>query len=428
MEDNYNKTIDTLYDEIIPKYDILLTNISNLAPYESILTKCREKIKSLIKQISTFKFDSSQEFVNDPYHEIYYVIASNNEMLIKLFFLYAFIYNFEVINYDFDPSIGLDFEFNGLENSLIQISFYNDTREQYIFIVDQTLFSEYQKELFIRTVFMSDVKRITHGADALDIPFVIKYINDKSKAMQFIRTVIDTRFLCEFSKFQVDYPDKKCSIYDALLFFKCITEEKYKEFTSINEILGPVQDVKWNIKNLSSYHLKYTAYDVLYLRFFLRSIHKFLEGIDPSVAIQIEYINQINRLWIFEKYEIINVIKETKALIDPTHNYIVHLPNSKKTMIEVYNNVIKDVEPDNISIHKFLEIMHFKSTLTFLFKRIVYSVLTKGFSVYKNKNTLFEEPITFKEIYPILSDLDLGLIISMCEKIYQECKILVNTL
>jgi len=379
----------------------------------------REKTCQNARNEREVKFDSRQEF-KKKFEDRFSVIKCNTSDNIKLFLLYSIFYHLDAIHNSKKMYIGLDFEFNARKIALCQIAFYPFRKQKFIFILDPNDLSDYQTELMIKTVFTSNIYRILHGSDSLDIPYIFEelFVNDKDKILKFTKTVIDTRFICEYHKITTSSENKKCSIYDALLFFNTITKKKYDELNKINDAMGPIQDVNWNVKKMSSYHLKYSAYDVLFLKRFLNDMVQ-TEGKSTS------YINQITRYIFLEKHNLTEITTNSKIIVDKINNYLIKTKDGNKTLINVYNEIVPDIFiiGMDILVKNLLDINYFKSILSILFKRILYSIISERETIYENKNDTYNEKITFKEIYPDLSKMGLNLFMQLIERFYQQAKI-----
>ena len=306
--------------------------------------------------------------------------------------------------------IGLDFEFNERKIALIQLSFFRPIKSNVIFIMSPHKMSVNYTSIMTDTVFTSDVRRIVHGSDSLDIPYIFEELfeKDSNKIIQFTKNVTDTRYLCEYYKIINETGDKKCSIYDAMLYFNTINDDIYHNLTNINEVMGPVQDVNWDIDRMDTYHLRYAAYDVYFLQYFLTNIiskyHK-----NPGVQNRgnsIELIPPLTRLVYLEKYDIIKIIKLSKDTVDPMNNYYVRTKEGNMTLIKIYNKIIDTMFIESIKVKPsdILSINYFKSTLTYIFKRLVFYSVNRKYKVFINKNTKFTDRITLDDLY---SELEL---------------------
>lgn len=402
--------------------------------YADILVM-REQIYLLVRKKADLLLKAEDEFnpeiLNDQNrNDIFSVTKVSDDESLELFLAYSIFFYLDNIHFYKRLSIGLDFEFTERKIALCQVAFYPARRYKYIFVFDPNSLTPYQTNIIIRTIFTSNIIRITHGSDSLDIPYIFEQLlnKDSGKIINFTKTNIDTRFLCEYHKIYNSLSNKKCSIYDALLYFKIITSEKYDELTKINASMGPVQDVQWNLTKMSSYHLKYVLYDVLFLRKFLIGIYDQSKK-ENHLHSQLKLIPLIMRLIYYDKYELTNIIATTKLLVNPINNYIVESLDGhvKKTLITVFNEIIDDIViPEyEFKISKFLEINYLRTPLFFLYKRIVYSIMTQKYKIYMDKKNRFKNKLTFHEIFPELKKLYLSKLIDFFEKVESQAKILI---
>ena len=402
---NIFKKIKRLYREIYTdytKYDILINND---------VIDIKETFLKILRKNSDLKIPNKKK-------QKYYIKKVTDNITLKLLLTYAMFYYFDNIQklksgpYK-NLMIGLDFEFSENKIALCQIGFFPFKRFKYIFILDPKMLSEKKKLLFIQTMFTSSIYKITHGSESLDLPYIYEQLfeNNKTYIFDFTKMMIDTRFLCEYFKIFFKSSDRKCSIYDALLHFNVINNTKFIELNKINDSMGPVQDVRWNIKKMSSYHLKYVLYDVLYLKEFVINVFKLSLEKNNSLYQQLKYISQINRFICYEKYDVSEILKETKMLVDPMNNYIVYpkFQENKKTMITIYGEVMEFIILPSIDmkITKLLDINNFKKPLILLFKRIIYGIILEKYQVYENKKDKVHSHIEYTNILKKLIDLKL---------------------
>src|SRR5690606_6226194 len=102
--------------------------------------------------------------------------------------------------------------------------------------------------------------------------------------------------------------DRQCNIYDGLKYFNVITQEKYDDLVQTSENRGPVQDISWNINKLSSFHIKYALYDVLFLEYYVKQLFSFIKNNTPKYYYTYSYISDVVRFSILERREITNII------------------------------------------------------------------------------------------------------------------------
>ena len=340
------------------------------------------------------------------------VIQVDNDQKIKLMILYILFYHYDARSISTKKLFtGTDFEFNERKISLCQIGFYPHRTNKFVWVFDPNSLNTHNTNFLIKYYFTSQfLQRILHGSDSLDIPYLFQemFMNNHEYIYSFITNVIDTRFLCEYHKNTIS-GDRKCSIYDALLYFNTIDKVKYNELQHINKTMGPIQDVNWNVYNMSTFNLKYSVYDVLYLRDFYFDILKKSWLETPELYNSYVYIPLITRFIYLEKWNVSDLLSRIKSIVDPINNYIVVPKNNDSsikqniTMISVYNGIIKDLIIETpvlkIKINNLLDINYFRSSLTLLFKMIVYHILTNNYSVFKNKEETFDGKVDVSDIF-----------------------------
>src|ERR1700744_3339476 len=316
IEKNYNKIIDILYknyDTIVslterannPQTNSKMDLSVTLSLYNSNKKLSDDDIKlipiiikkliyHIVKESRELVFDGKTEFsrkINNKTSEKYYINVAKTPEKIKLFILYLLMFNYEAKYQYKNKNIyfaGIDYEFNNRKIALCQICLFPKKSDKYIWIIDPSELDKIQTNQMINTLFtVNYIYKILHGSDSLDIPYMFKELfdNNQDTILKFIRKVIDTRFICEFSKIITKIENKKCSIYDALLYFGTIDKLKYDNLEKTNKNMGPIQHINWNIHKMSTHHLKYALYDVLFLKEFLFDMlrkTKEYEYVDPQ--------------------------------------------------------------------------------------------------------------------------------------------------
>lgn len=405
---NNINNINNVYEDLIKTYNFIKTK------KEDFDLKLSIEYKKILSYTKTFDMllRLCSNLTDDNSHNINYrTIKVINESTIKLLVSYGIFYL--ISRNDGNKKIGFDFEFNEGKIAIWQFSFYekiNDINIANIFIIDPYLFENeffQYKNMIIELFFVSNTKKILHGGDSLDLPYIfnILFNNEKKLIKKFIKNVIDTRFLCEFIKIINNENNKKCSIYDALLYFKVITQTEYEKLNNLTISMGPVQDVNWNLYNMSSYHLKYTLYDVLFLNNFVKNIYK-----KYSNKFQLKLINEINRSCFYEKYGFISILSESKQIVDLINNYFIIIESSQIRLIEIYDLTMKELlMNENLNLFlKTLEINNFKKFITMILKRIIYVIVLENYTVYENKKTTYKFHHSYLNIFDKLLKYELN--------------------
>lgn len=425
------KAMTNFYDnqqlQSIQKID---SYVSTMVPIEETtpdILVIKERLIQLLKKKSSMKIKTKK-------HK-YYIIKATDSNLINIFLVYSIFYHLDSsyiysTNSTSKLSVGLDFEFDNSINkvALCQIGFYPQRLHRFIFIIDPKMMTDYQQELMINTIFTSDLIRIVHGADGLDIPYIFEdlFMRDSNKILKFTNTMIDIRYLCEYYKICTKHEDKKCSLYDALLYFKVINKKTYNSLNRIHDIISPVQDIQWNIHKLSNYHLKYVLYDVIYLKDLVMNIYSMSKNITPPIYEQLRFITNITRFIAYEKYGISSMLNTNKLLIDSMNNYFIHNRDSK-TLIKIYNDVIQELTIPSLDmkISNLLEINGFKKTLTILFKKVIYFILTNKYTVYKTKKEKSYTKLLINNDISQLLDLKLEKLAILLERMNENAKTII---
>jgi hypothetical protein len=226
--------------------------------------------------------------------------------------------------------------------------------------------------------------------------------------------------MCEYNKI-IDSNDKlknrdinkKCSIYDALLYFDVINKNTYNELLSINKSMesstksNKVDDNKyvWDVNKMNEKQLRYAIYDVFYFMDFYTNIMK---KSDSGIIL----IPIFTRLVFMEKWGITNLLVTMKTDVDIVNNYIVKYNNKNYTLIQIFNDINGDkikveIAGKNISVQDLLEINYFKSTIMIILKYVVYYIIMNDYDVFMTKTTLFEGDFQLDDVYTTFKTLQI---------------------
>mgnify|MGYP001255427784 CR=1 FL=1 len=350
----------------------------------------------------------------------YTLLIGDNEITIKLFIIFLFYYDLQIKNVNTTINkkfhVGIDLEFNLGKIALMQLNF-----GKYLWIIDPRKYDNTQIQIIINKLLLNEkIYKIFHGADSLDLPYIFSELlkNDQIKILKFMKKFIDTRFLCEYVRISKK-EDGKCSIYDAMLYFGTITKNKYDELQKNNELMGPIQDVMWDINKLSSFHIKYAFYDVLHLLTFLNNIYKKIIYETPELVRTYYYIMEIIRFVILERKEITNVLNSSREIVNPLNNHLIKLKDGNSTLLNVYNDLIEnfvivDVNDKGTIDLNFIEKLNYvRGTFSFLLKHIVYYVCYTKYEVYKNKNEILSGDIVIDKLYNELNKIKMYKIVKL---------------
>lgn len=284
--------------------------------------------------------------------------------------------------------IGIDFEFKQVakvdkEVALMQMNLENDSNIGYIFVLYPPSLTKDNYNLLITLISIPEIIKILHGAESLDIPYLFNQVLVIKKNVNgFCSNFYDTRYLCEYYQKENNIKSK-CSIYNLLLDFNIITQDKVTELENIENITGPIYLITMDIYNLNHEILKYSLYDVIYL---IELIKKFIN----LGYVYTDLIPEITSLINKYKRSIENKFNNLILLINPLNiNYIYDDHNRiiLKDIWEIYYYTFSD---NNNYLNNLREINYFKSFFEIITKCIVYSNILKYFKVHKNKTEICE--------------------------------------
>jgi hypothetical protein len=425
--DDKNKYIDYQFEESIDK------SISKFDDDINNLSLFRQIVHELIKKNQHNELTEAGE-INSVRTKIkYHITISDTQLKTKLFMLYLVVYYMEArtrkvasykktINPDTlneKPHVGVDYEFNNRIIALMQLNFetYCDKDKEshsYIWLVSPGEFDDEQNKILIKYLMTNlDIYKILHGPDSLDIPYMynIMFKNDIDVILAFTKKMIDTRFLCEYMRQSIGL-ERKCNIYSAIKYFGTISEKKYDNLEDTHDAMGPVQDINWNIHKLSSYHIMYGYYDVLFLKFYVMDIYKKINEQTPELLPSYKFVNPIIRFVILDRREAIDVSSVAKEDINPIHNYMIRYKGQNFTLITIFNEMIENFKMcvDNgnecVDLNFLLLVGFLRKGIMIILKQIMYYVISQNYTIFKKKNYKWDGKVNLDSTYGKLKKYD----------------------
>jgi hypothetical protein len=435
-DDKLNLIIDWLHDNLDflkVSFDKLEKNKENLKSYQ----QSKKNIRYLIfKLIDFYKHSSLKETLNLDREYNYTLTIADDPVKIKLFIIFNFLFDHDARLRDMimtdnnkKTNIGIDFEYNLKKVALMQINYemYNDrdNNMSYLWLVNPDELTSEQTKIIIDKLFVNQyIYKIFHGPDALDIPYIFEYLfnNNRDLIIQFTHKLLDTKFMCEYFKLSKK-EERVCGLYGALEYFGTINHDKYEELIDINNSMGPVQDISWNIHKLSSYHIKYAYYDVLYSQHYLYDTYKKIKQETPQYIYSYYFVNEIIRFVLLERREIIRIVEDLKTVINPINNYIIGSNN--QTLHTYYNSFIENRiihTKDGIIYYDFLLLTPFLKKVTgFLFKSVIYCAVASKSPIYVKRGVLMRDKISMITSYTQLEELKFNKILKLLKILELEC-------
>lgn len=315
--------------------------------------------------------------------------------------------------------IGIDYEYSVKKIQLAQMNFeHNVALQSMIMMVSPNELEPVMTENWINLIICNDfIKKILHGSDSLDIPYMYEHMldNDPDKIIKFTNTLIDTRFLCEYYKSnKLGSTDSKCSIYDpepsrsAVFYFGVISEEKQQELADLLDSMPPVHDITWNIHKMPKSQVLYAQYDVIFLKYFYyQIIHMATLEVESDSAKK--SVMDLYRRGLYQSTQFVYLEKrgytfltaKCKEEVDPVNNFMIRKPGQILKLIDVYKQVSEklnssdpEFDVDNIS-----KVNYYKGPITVLVKKMVYTIISRTCRVYKDKMTLWTDKLDNQYIF-----------------------------
>ena len=287
--------------------------------------------------------------------------------------------------------VGLDFEFNaspeGKQIALFQINLESENENAEIFLFYPPSLDKNQTKDLKKMLIEPGIKKILHGAESLDIPYLFKNIFTTTKERtEFCTNLFDTRYMCEFMHLEKKL-NNKCKIYSILLELKVINKKQYDMLLKNEEDMGPIYEIIIDVNNLDKHTMLYSAFDVLYLPVLL---NKF-----PDNKIYMKLIPEMTCFNFIDRYENF-FTKPFAQVLNKSNNYFV-ITNTKINLklIDIFNYFY--YTRSGIILH-FMEINYYKKFLETFIKFIIYKNIGKIYNVYQKSNVLANNMIEFNEL------------------------------
>jgi hypothetical protein len=332
--------------------------------------------------------------------------------------------------------VGIDFEYRNTprEIALTQLCFeHSPSDNSHIFIISPIIMKKGIMDYFIKIIMVNiHVKKILHGSDSQDIPYIQEKLleGDPDKIIKFTKSMIDTRFLCEYYKVcHGEKVNQKCSLYDALIYFGVVSLEKMQELLEIEERMGPKQDIKWDKPaKLASYQVLYALYDSLFLKYYYyrviqlakKNFDKTNNDNETKTTAHKEYVAYKNLLYELTQFVyllkrgIVMISDKMKQEVDPANNYMIKRTGGSGTitLINVYNTVGPKliIDHPNCNLDNLAEVKYFRTFIQLLSKKITYSILSKKYKIFKDKTTIWDVVLDNDYVWQVMDELKFPLL------------------
>jgi hypothetical protein len=324
--------------------------------------------------------EGKNEFYTNLNNKIYSILVVKDKIQIK--FMNKIFKEFNNGN----TIIGLDFEFKKVtkenkEIALMQINLENNTKNAFIFILYPP---KLNNKSLIELLCNEQIIKVIHGGESLDIPYLFNsLLKSKSKIKKFLSNTYDTKFLCEFYHYQ-NKINAKCNIYNLLEEFKIIGKKNINYLKKLEDKIGEIYLIKFNINSLSEELINYALYDVIYLP---ELIKKFISientNIIKNITAIIYYNKKINNKKLIDFSENINSL----------NNNFIELDNENFNLVDIFyyfyyykfNNIF--IELSNIT--------YFKNFIELIIKYCIYKNTLENYKVFSSNNKINDNKLDY---------------------------------
>ena len=338
--------------------------------------------------------------------------------------------------------IGIDFEYTNKKIQLAQLNFeHNVALQSIIMIVSPNELEAVMTENFINLIICNKyIKKILHGSDSLDIPYMYQHLlgGDSGKIIRFTRTLIDTRFLCEYYKLNIGgVSDNKCSIYDeeknrsAIYYFSVISEDQQEKLTELLQSMQHHHDIVWTISKLPRSHVHYAMYDVFFLKWayyriiYMATLDEETDlGKKSVIELYKHVLCELTRVVYLENNDITFLLPRCKEEVDPVNNYMVRKQTGILKLIDIFNQVstnINTVTP-KVSIDKVIKVNHFKRFIMTIIKKMTYTIISRKCKVFKDRTTMWVDKLDNQYVFDFLKKMNFYHL----EKMFREIEMILE--
>ena len=436
-----NRSNKILYDidYEISHHDLISQIESEKVPIAKIIliiASFHKMIYHLMSRPNNYYFHlygkNEMDIFNDSNAPTYYINMSFKREQNIYFNAFILLYALESLfnNYFY---LGVDFEYTNRKIQLAQLNFeHSVSLTSFIMIINPTELDPNISRNFIDMIICNRrINKILHGSDSLDIPYMYAQLleNDTDKILEFTKSLIDTRFLCEYYKLNKgDESDNKCSIYDqeisrsAVYYFNLVSDSQQEKLAHVLESMPA--DIEWNIHRMPKAQILYAQYDVIFLKYFYyRIINYAIKNETSGLATNTVFdeksiiylykniIVELTRFSYLESREITQLKTECKRDVDAINIYFIKKTNGETYKLDdIFKKMIVGLVTTNpvVVVDNLLKVNNLKASVTILIKRIIYAHISQKCKIYKNKFTIWNEKLYNNIIFDFFKTIELN--------------------
>ena len=387
-----------------------------------------------------FSLNGKQEMSVLKKNIIYYISVSNKPEKNIYFHAFIIIYALEsIFNRHF--YVGIDFEYTNKKIQLAQFNFeHNVSLSSFIMIINPNDLTPDMIQNYINLIICNRyIDKIIHGGDSLDIPYIYNILlqDDPKKIIKFTKSLIDTRYLCEYYKINRDPNNYKCAIYDidkndsAVYYFGVVNEEQQHKLTELMESLPHPSEIRWRIFSMPQSQTLYAQYDVIFLKWFYYKIINVATQDEPTdlgkksiIELYKHILGELTQFLYLEKKGITFLVEKAKLEVDPVNNYMIRKPGTILKMIDVFNQVSTNIvtASPRVEIDKIVKVNYYKGSIITLIKKMTYTIISKKCRVYKDKNTVWVDKLDNSYIDDFFNKIGF----TYLEKIFRDIEVILE--
>lgn len=379
--DELENLIKKLYDSNYIKKFISLFEKEITNDLVNKYEKYRNIYFNSLSKLSKFKLEGNLE-INDELanDKVYNCIVCNSSILLNSFKLFIQFYYIESLIHK-KMFIPLDYEFNTKKIALMQINFELYENNSFIYIIYPPDLDSESLFFFKNNIMCNKyIYKILHGSDSLDIPYTYNdfFEGNKEQIINFTQTLIDTKYLCEYHHIDNEI-EEKCKIKELLLEHNVINKKQFDNLVKNEEKMGNISDIFIDINNISDELLKYSIYDVLYLKYL------YLKFVNYDEDIYQNLIPEITKLVYLQRRDVLNITEKIDNIIFRLNLATINdFGDNLNNIFLTFLYVIYDKKIINV-----FQINYFKKFILNLLKVITYNILIENYKIIMNNNTEF---------------------------------------
>lgn len=315
--------------------------------------------------------------------------------------------------------IGIDIEFNSKDIALMQINFEftEETDKGYIILFNPNFIKEKTlNNLMNKYMLNRHIKKIVQGGDTQDMKHLLEgnFLKNNKMIKRYLRTLIDTRYLCEYLMIKNSTTSKLCGIYEIMFNSGIITEDEYNALQANIQTFVTISNVLIDVRKLrnQSNILLYCYTDVIHLV-------RIYEYFKNKLGYFFDNIIELTRLINYDRFGVINIYNQYIETINGANINFVLYNNKNLLLNKLYEDIINYYLSFNQDFNYLYRINNFNKFNKLFLKIVIYNGCKRYFkTIYRKKGLISDDNFEIMKkklfckskkmpgIYKIFDDLD----------------------